>query len=417
MSPGILRAPLRGAVVVSLLFVLACPQPPREEPATEPAAEELPAQEVTRPEKALRPCSFATLPPLLDDGDWESLRQAIVESRRWLAGQPEEERFVFGPRVVTARQMLDGCDRLLEWLEADPTPESFAARVVYGFDVLERVGPSGGEMLITGYYEPVIAGSRRHTAEYRVPVYGLPRDLIKVSLGDFSEQYRGVHLIGRLRGQRLVPYPSRREIRESGVGRGKVIAWARDRVDLFFVEVQGSGALRLPNGRELRIGYAGSNGRPYRSIGRLLIDQGKIEREKISMQSIREYLARHPEEVTAVLDYNESVVFFRKLSGPPVGSLGVPVTPRRSIATDHRLFPRGALGFLVSEIPAMGDDGRTVAAGPLTRFVLNQDRGGAIRGTDRADFFWGRGEEAATRAGLMKQPGRLFFFAPKPVRY
>ncbi|MCP4655631.1 MAG: transglycosylase [bacterium] len=416
MNPGTLRAPLRGAVVVSLLLVLACPQPPRQEPATEPAAEELPAQEVTRPQEALRPSSFATLPPLLDDGDWESLRQAIVHSRRWLAGRAQEERFVFGPRELTARQMLDGCDRLLGWLEADPSPEGLAARVVHGFDVLESVGGSAGEMLITGYYEPVIAGNLRRTAEYQVPVYGLPKDIIKVSLGDFSEQYRGVHLVGRLSGNRLVPYPSRREIRERAALRGKQIAWTRDRVDLFFIEVQGSGALRLPNGREMRIGYAGSNGRPYRSIGRLLIDQGKIEREKISMQSIRDYLARHPEEVTAVLDYNESVVFFRKLSGPPVGSLGVPVTPRRTIATDHRLFPQGALGFLVSEIPAMGPDGRTVGAGPLTRFVLNQDSGGAIRGTDRADFFWGRGEEAATRAGLMKQPGRLFFLAPKQAR-
>ena len=149
------------------------------------------------------------------------------------------------------------------------------------------------------------------------------------------------------------------------------------------------------------------------SIGKLLIDQGKIERDKVSMQSIRQYLRSHPEEIDEVLDYNQSIVFFRKLEGPALGSLGVPVTPRRSIATDHRFFPRGALCFLLTEVPAMAPDGTTVAAGPLRRFVLNHDTGGAIRGTDRADFFWGRGEEATLRAGLMKQPGRLFFLVPK----
>jgi len=175
---------------------------------------------------------------------------------------------------------------------------------------------------------------------------------------------------------------------------------------------RGSGALRLPDGREIRIGYAGSNGRVYRSIGKKLLDDGKLERERVSMQSIREYLRQHPEEIDDVLDTNESVVFFRRLEGPPVGSLGLALSPGRSIATDQRLFPRGALGFLASEVPGPGPDGTTVAERPLRRFVVNQDTGGAIRGTDRVDFFWGRGDEAALRAGLMKQPGKLYFLVP-----
>lgn len=398
------------ALAVVLLAIPACRRAPPAAPPPAAPAEPGPVTAQT----ALRPVPWPQVPPLIDGGDWASLDQAVRRNREWLERQPPEGRFVFGPREVTAGEMLAGCDQLLAWLAADPSPETLAARVAHSFEVLGSVGDREGQMLVTGYYEPVIAGSLRRTAEYRVPIYGPPKDIITVELGEFSPEYRGVRIRGRLRGRRLVPYPDRREIRQRGHLRGKEIAWARDRVDLFFVEVQGSGALRLPDGREIRIGYAGSNGRQYRSIGRLLIDRGLIPREKMSMQAIRQYLAAHPDEVNEVLDYNPSVVFFRRLKGPPVGSLGVPVTPQRTIATDHRLFPPAALAFLVSEVPAFGPDGATVAAGPLRRFVLNQDVGGAIRGPDRVDFFWGRGEEAALRAGLMKQPGRLFFLAPKP---
>ncbi len=405
-----LRAPNQSLVGLSLalLLISACARAPLPQPP--PLAEPEPV-ELTR-ETALEPVPPERLPLLLDDGDWQSLDQAIGRSVGWLNGRPEETSFVFGPREIKASDLADALERVRGWLAADPSPETLAARVAQAFDVFESVGDDG-EMLITGYYEPLIAGSRRRTREYDVPVYGPPGDLIRVDLGLFSERWTGQRTAGRLRGNRLVPYPDRREIRTSGLGRAPIIAWARDRVDLFFIEVQGSGALELPDGGELRIGYAGANGRDYKSIGKLLIDDGKIERAKVSMQSIRAYLAAHPEDVDRVLDYNTSVVFFRRLDGPPLGSLGVPVTPRRSIATDHRLFPPGALGFLITDLPAMGADGRTVAEAPLTRFVLNQDRGGAIRGADRADFFWGRGREATERAGVMKQPGRLLFLVPK----
>ncbi len=348
---------------------------------------------------------------MLDDGDWQSLETAIGRSVGWLKRRPAGTTFTFGPRQVTARALAEALGRVRGYLATDPSPETLAARIAQDFDLLESVGDDG-EMLITGYYEPLIAGSLRRSREYNVPVYGPPGDLIRIDLGLFSERWKGQRTAGRFKGGRLVPYPDRREIRTAGLG-APILAWARDPVDLFFIEVQGSGALQLPGGGELRIGYAGSNGRDYKSIGKLLIDDGKIERAKISMQSIRAYLAAHPEDIDRVLDYNTSVVFFRRLDGPPLGSLGVPVTPRRSIATDHRLFPPGALGFLITDLPAMGEDGRTVAEGTLTRFVLNQDRGGAIRGADRTDFFWGRGPEATERAGVMKQPGRLLFLVPK----
>ena len=149
------------------------------------------------------------------------------------------------------------------------------------------------------------------------------------------------------------------------------------------------------------------------SVGKLLIDEGKVERERMSMQAIRAYLKAHPEEVERVLAYNESRVFFTLLDGPALGSLGQPVTPLRSIATDLSLFPRAALAFLVTELPELRPDGSVAGSEPLRRFVLNQDTGGAIRGPDRVDLFWGRGAEAELRAGLMRLPGRLFFLVPK----
>jgi membrane-bound lytic murein transglycosylase A len=178
------------------------------------------------------------------------------------------------------------------------------------------------------------------------------------------------------------------------------------------VEVQGSGTLRLPDGTERRIGYAGSNGRPYRSIGSLLIQEGVIPRETMSMQALRAWLAANGPQCDRVLDFNESYVFFHFLEGSAVGSLGRPVTPGRSIATDSKLFPRGALAFLQTERPVALPDG-TVQWQPLSRFVLNQDTGGAIKGAGRVDVFWGRGPEAELAAGLMKQKGRLVFLVPR----
>lgn len=383
------------------------PVPPPPPPLPEPPA-------VTRPEEALRPLPPSILAAFVDDGDRDSLRQAVERSRAWYRRLAADSVFEFGPRTVTAAELGDAFDRFLSWLDDDPTPEQLAARLAEAFEPMASVGSDGrGAMLVTGYYLPVIEGSSRRRRDYQVPIYGRPGDVIEVSLGDFSDEWSGRRIFGKLRGRRLVPYPDRRELREGGELRGREIAWARDKVDLFFIEVQGSGVLKLPDGRELRIGYAGANGHQYRSIGKLLIDEGKVERDRMSMQAIRAYLAQHPEDVDRVLDYNRSVVFFRKLDGPAVGSLGFPVTPGRSIATDRQLMPRGALGFLATEIPAVGPDGATVAAGRLSRFVLNQDTGGAIRGPGRADFFWGRGDEAALRAGLMKQPGRLFFLVPR----
>ncbi|MEM6455326.1 MAG: MltA domain-containing protein [Acidobacteriota bacterium] len=424
------------------MIALACAPPPRsgDLPAPPPVdAADAPAPIVA--ETALRRVEPAELPPLLDDGltdasitatlaaegllggDRDALRQALTRSRDWYRRQPDARRVRFGPDRVTMGALDAAYTRVLGWLDEDLTAAQLGARLAYHFRWYESVGAEEadgtrrGRVLVTGYYEPVIEASLRRRPGYDVPIYGPPQvRLVRVDLGAFADDLAGRRVSGLLRQGRLVPFPDRAAVRAGEAGDvlgGREIAWAKNEVDVFFLEVQGSGSLRLPDGRLRRIGYASANGHAYRSIGKLLIDQGKIARERMSMQALRSYLDDHPEEVRAILDHNRSMVFFRFLDGPPVGSIGVSVTPGRSIATDRNLMPKGALGLLVTEVPRLGDDGRTVAEGPLVRLVLNQDTGGAIKGPARVDFFWGRGPAAGARAGAMKQPGRLVFFAPR----
>jgi membrane-bound lytic murein transglycosylase A len=397
--PALVRAPLAGTVAVAATLILGAGCAAWRAPAP------------VEPATAMR--SLKSPPVLRDDGDPVALRAAVLESLAWLASRPADQVFVAGPRRVTVAEQARALQGLLSVLAETPPPERLAAYVREAFELLEAAGGPDGRMLVTGYYEPVVDASERASAEYTVPVFGLPEDLVEVRLDAFDPRYRGERLFGRVEGRRLVPYWRRAEI-DAGrlAGRGLELAWARDPVDVFFMEIQGSGTLRFPDGRERRVGYAGANGRAYRAIGRLLIDEGHVPREAMSMQAIREWLRAHPDERQRVLEHNESYVFFRPLSGPPEGSLGRPLTPGRSVATDARLFPPGALAFLDTEQPERAPDG-AVRWAPLRRFVLNQDTGGAIRGAGRVDFFWGRGEAAAFAAGLMRQAGRLYFLVPR----
>lgn len=398
MNPRCIRLVLLAACVL----IAGCPRPS----ATPPRPP------VTKPEQAL----LEPVPPLLglrDDGEPAALRAAITESLSWLRTRPTEERFVFGPREATAAELRAALERLHSRLPDGLSPEELTARVLEEFEPLESAGGEDGQVLFTGYYEPTIEASLTRTEEYATPIYGPPRDLIEVPLEPFAQRFKAERVFGRLEGRRLVPYWTRSEIRGGKLsGQGLELAWAKDPVALFFMEVQGSGRLRLPDGSERRIGYAGANGRPYRSIGSLLIQEGAIPREAMSMQALRAWLAANPLQRDRVLNFNESYVFFRFLESAAVGSLGRPVTPGRSIATDARLFPRGALAFISTERPEPLPDG-TMTWKPLSRFVLNQDTGGAIKGAGRVDVFWGQGPEAELAAGMMKQQGRLIFFVPR----
>ena len=364
------------------------------------------------PAMALRPVQASDRGLLLDDGDVKSLREAVTRSLAWIDRQPPGRRFVFGAVTVTAAQQTRGFRRLLELLGDEPAPDVLRDRILAEFDVLKSVGGPVGKMLVTGYYEPVIDAAETESPEYPVPILGVPEDLVEVASPPSPAPGNG-RVIGRLEGRQIVPYWSRAEIAaRPSAGSGRILAWARDPVDVFFMEIEGSGTLRLPDGREVRLSHATTNGRSYSSIGRLLIDEGKIDREAMSMPAIRAWLAANLADRARVLHHNESYVFFRYRDGPPVGSLGVTLTPGRSIATDGRLFPPGALAFIRTERPTAVVDGQ-VEWTPVSRFVLSQDTGGAIRGPGRVDVFWGRGVEAELAAGFMKQPGELYFLVPK----
>ncbi|MFY2560559.1 murein transglycosylase A [Corallococcus terminator] len=372
----------------------------------------VPRPAVTRPQEAL--VELSNTVQLVDDGESASLRVALDQSLIWLRTRPVDHRFVYGPREVTAGALVSALERLRARLTDGMSSLDVSKAVMEDFELMESAGGEDGTVLFTGYYEPVLEGSLTRTDEYRVPVLSAPEDLIEVPLEPFAERFASERVFGRLEGKKLVPYWNRAEIRGGKLSPRKLeLAWVKDPVSLFFMEVQGSGTLRLNDGGERRVGYAASNGRPYRSIGALLIQEGVIPREQMSMQALRAWLAANPTERDRVLDYNESYVFFRFLPGAAVGSLGREVTAGRSIATDARLFPKGGLAFIHTDHPVKMADG-SVQWRPLSRFVFNQDTGGAIKGAGRVDVFWGRGPEAELAAGMMKQKGRLLFLVPKP---
>jgi membrane-bound lytic murein transglycosylase A len=294
-----------------------------------------------------------------------------------------------------------------------PAPDNATARAFFEqrFQPWQATQEDGSaEGMVTGYYEPLLKGDRVRTARARFPLYAAPDDLITVDLASVYPELKNLRLRGRLVGNKLVPYPTRKEI-EAGNGngfKGKPIAWAENPVDLFFLQIQGSGRIELPDGSHMRVGYADQNGHPYLSIGKLLVERGELKLEQASMQGIKDWGAKNPDKLPELLASNPSFVFFRELPNGltgPLGALGVPLTGGRSIAVDPRFIPLGAPVFLATTQPN--------SPLPLNRLVMAQDTGGAIRGGVRADFFWGFGEAAGARAGRMKQRGRMWVLLPK----
>lgn len=267
----------------------------------------------------------------------------------------------------------------------------------------------GTDGMITGYYEPLLKGSRTKGGIFQTALYAIPNDLLTIDLSGVYPDLKNMRLRGRLVGNKVVPYASRAEILP--FLSGKELVWVDNAVDAFFLQIQGSGRVQLEeSGETVRIAYADQNGHPYKSIGRYLVDKGELSLDQASAQGIKAWITKNPTRQEELLNANPSVVFFKeeKVLDPsigPKGALGVPLTPQRSIAVDPTQLPLGAPVFLATTMP--------LSSNPLQRLMMAQDTGGAIRGAVRADFFWGFGREPGELAGRMKQRGSLWLLLPK----
>jgi len=389
-------------VILALLALAGC-APLAVEPAPTPAAcpppvacpacPACPAAEPPKPaEKPLQPADWSDLPGWNED-DPRAAFDAFV------AGCPNLERQAQWKPVCASARELDGnsAATLRAWFEAQFQPWAL-------------VNPDGSRLgLITGYYEPILKGSRRKSRGYAHPVFAPPEDMIVVELAELYPELKHLRLRGRLEGRKLLPYFSRSEWTPQESKRSpEALLWIDDPIDLFFMQIQGSGQVQLTDGSRVRLSYADQNGHPYRSIGRWLVERGELKAEQASMQGIKAWARANPARLGELLNINPSLVFFRELpvegAGPP-GAMGLALTPERSLAVDPRHVPLGAPIWLATTRPN--------SEHALNRLMLGQDTGGAIRGVVRADFFWGSGAEAGSQAGRMRQQGRMWALMPR----
>lgn len=369
-----------------------------------------------RPEQALIPVKYF-YPKFYDDMDLVSLVNALEMNLGYLDKLDPEYIFSYGPHKFSCRQVRESQEAFLRLILNIHDPEQLNREIKKNFNIYRAAGRAGNRhVLFTGYFEPVFEASLTPDERYKYPIYRVPDNLIKIDLSMFNERYKDENIIGRIEGNTVLPYYSRKQIEAEKAlnGRNLEIAWLKDPLDVAFLHIQGSGRLKLPDGNIVTVGYSASNGRPYRSIGRYMLDKGYMSRDEMSMQGIRGYLSEHPEVVDEVLNHNPSYVFFRIVDNGPLGNIGVPLTAGRSIALDSGIFPKGAICFLSSEKPVINSNGNIESWTKFSRFVMNQDTGGAIKGAGRADIFWGNDQYAEIAAGHMNHEGELYILIKKP---
>jgi len=373
-------------------------------------------KEAQRLEESLRQVRFF-LPEFRDDMESDSLTLAIRRNLEYLDRLAPETVFHYGPHDFTRQQVRESQEAFLNLLSKGLDAEQLSREIRKRFQVYRATGQVGDRrVLFTGYYEPIYEGRLVPDESFKYPLYRQPDDLIRIDLSLFNEKFKGENIIARIEGKKVLPYYSRYQIEAERVLKGKdlEIAWLKDPLDVSFLHIQGSGRLRLPDGKDLLVHYQASNGRPYRSIGRYMIEKGFLRREEMSMLAIRKYLTENPGIIDEVLNYNPSYVFFRNVEDGPIGSLDVLLTPGRSVALDSKIFPKGALGFISCQKPLVNEKGDITGWTQFSRFVLNQDSGGAIKGAGRADIFWGSGPYAELAAGHLKHDGELYILIKKP---
>jgi len=346
-----------------------------------------------------------------DDLDTASLLLAIDRSLQYYDGPGRNQLFRMGSRLIGAGQMKETLIAFREILLASASPEQKKKRIADGFLVLRAAGiHNDGVILFTGYYEPLLEGSLTRTDKYRYPLYKPPPELLMEKVSAHETR------ISRKVNGRSVPYYTRHEIDIDGVltGRGLELIWVSDPVELNSLHTQGSGKIRLEDGKILTVSYAQNNGRPFRSVTLNMLDQNKIDKSDTSYRGFKTWLkGKSEKEIFEILSHNERYIFFRFVDREPVGALGQPVTPDRTIATDPSYFPQGALAFIRLRKPVLDDDHNVVRRVDFSRFVLNQDKGSAIKGPGRVDLFCGFGDKARATAGSLKEKGELYFLLLK----
>jgi membrane-bound lytic murein transglycosylase A len=377
----------RAASLLALGLLASCAAPPAPSPSP--------------PRLDLTPVSFADLPGWDADRVAEAL-PALLKSCTNIAQRADDA--AAGPSGVKAGDWRAACAEASSLTGADDeTARKFFERNFAPYAASDR---GNGTTLLTGYYEPLLRGARHRGGIYATPLLRRPPDLVSVDLGLFRPSWRGERTAGRVENGRLVPYASRAEIEAGALDCFNLaLAWVDDPVAAFFLQIQGSGRVELADGGTLRLGYDGENGRSYVSIGRLLVDRGTMTLDQVSAQSIKAWLASHPDAAKDLMDRNPSYVFFREQTGDgPIGTEGVALTPGRSLAVDREFIALGVPVYL--DVAQDGQD-------PIRRLTVAQDTGAAIRGPLRGDLFWGFGSEAETRAGPMRAQGRIYLLLPR----
>ncbi len=357
----------------------------------------------TKPESAkipdyglLKPSTWSELDKLIDKDDL---------SRAWPAWQ-------LGCSGLKAKPQWTNVCNLADQL-VQPNKAQIQEYFKNNFNVFLATNMDGTDTgLITGYYQPILRGSKNKTDKYRYPLYTRPDDLITVELASLFPELANKRVRGRVVGNKLIPYYSRAEIDSDQTPlQGRELYWTDDAVELFFLQIQGSGIIQLDTGEKIPVGYADQNGQAYQSIGRLLIDKGELTADKASMQGIKDWAKKNPGRLRELLNNNPSYVFFKELPNNlpgPIGALGVPILAERVLAIDPKFIPLGA--------PVMLSTTQPNNSKPLNRLMMAQDTGGAIKGGVRADLFWGAGYEAGRAAGSMKQKGKMWVLLPKEFK-
>ncbi|CAM2011312.1 MltA domain-containing protein [Acanthopleuribacter pedis] len=411
----------RTLAALAVLLLLHCGKPPQ--PKVEPEAPEPPL-----PPQGHQFVLVDNWPLLRDDADHDAMVRALDRQAAWLARKPADWTCTVGPHRVERDRLRDTLLRFRDiWLAHKEQPEALQNALQAEFDLYQWTYNGTPDILLTGYFAPVLDGRHRADTEYRFPLYQRPKDLLTIRVDQFEPRFlqpgsslRGTAVMARLEGRNVVPYHDRAAIDGAGklAGRGLELVYLKDYWHLFSFHVQGGGFVRLENDRYVKLNYAGKNGLPYVSVGKLLIEAGHITRENMSMQALSDYFAANPDEVARWCFQNPSYVFYQSDGRTypdlqpdlfPHGSLGFPVTTKRSLAFDKKYFGGGMLAFVQGTI-----ERSTADREPFGRFAIDQDTGGAIR-ENHVDVFMGAGDEALRDAGFLKdKQGHVYFLILKP---